>query len=136
MVNRAGIDFEYIRVVAGTDYTSYSGEYANTSYSGNQAPAETTTAAPETTAAPVETTTAAPETTVAPVETTTAAPETTAAPVETTTVAPETTAASVETTVAPVTEAPKAEGGCGGSVAAIVGVIAIAGIVVLKKKQY
>ena len=134
MVNRAGIDFEYIRVVAGIDYTSYSGEYANTSYSGNQAPAETTAA---------DTTTVAPETTTTPVETTTVAVETTTAPVETTTEAvvttatPETTVAQAETTAPAVTtEAPATTGGCGGSITAIVGIIAIAGIVVLKKKQY
>ena len=137
MVNRAGIDFEYIRVVAGIDYTSYSGEYANTSYSGNQASAETTaadttTAAPETTAAPVETTTVAVETTAAPVETTVEAIETTEAPVETTTVPADTTTAAPAVT----TDAPATESGCGGSVAAIVGVIAIVGIVVLKKKEY
>lgn len=135
MVNRAGIDFEYIRVVAGTDYTSYSGEYANTSYSGNQAPAETT-AADTTTAAPVETTTSAPETTAAPVETTTAAPETTAAPVETTTAAPETTPVAETTTTAPAVTEPVSSGGCGGSVTAILGIITLAGVVVLKKKQY
>ena len=132
MVNRAGIDFEYIRVVAGIDYTSYSGEYANTSYSGNQAPAETTVAdtttatPPETTAAPDETTTVAIETTTVPEQTTTEAVETTEAPQETT------IASGVDTT----TEAPAATGGCSGSVASIIGVIAIAGIVVLKKKQY
>lgn len=134
MINRAGIDFEYIRVVAGIDYTAYSGEYANTSYSGNAAPAETTAA---------DTTTAAPETTTTPVETTTVAVETTTAPVETTTEAvvttatPETTVAQAETTAPAVTtEAPATTGGCGGSITAIVGIIAIAGIVVLKKKQY
>ena len=134
MINRAGIDFEYIRVVAGIDYTAYSGEYANTSYSGNVVPAETTAA---------DTTTAAPETTTTPVETTTVAVETTTVPVETTTEAvvttatPETTVAQAETTAPAVTtEAPATAGGCGGSVTAIVGVIAIVGIVVLKKKQY
>ena len=120
MVNRAGIDFEYIRVVAGIDYTSYSGEYADKSYSGNQAPAETTPA--ETTPAettPAETTPA--ETTPAettPAETTPA--ETT--PVETTpaeTPPAETTPAeAVPTETTPTVTEPAATGGCGGSLAA------------------
>lgn len=137
MVNRAGIDFEYIRVVAGIDYTSYSGEYANTSYSGNQAPAETTAAdtttatPPETTVAHVETTTAAVETTTAPVETTAEAVETTEVPQETTTVSADTTTAAPAVT----TDMPASTGGCGGSVTAIVGVIAIVGMAVIKKKQ-
>ena len=110
MINRAGIDFEYIRVVAGIDYTSYSGEYAEKSYSADHAVAETTPA--ETT--PVETTPV--ETT--PVETTPA--ETT--PVETTPA--ETTPAEtvpVETTPAETTPAvtePVSNGGCGGSLVA------------------
>ncbi len=90
--------------------------------------------APET-EAPVETTTPAPvETTTAPVETTTPAPveTTTPAPVETTTPAPEET-----TTAAPETEAPKDEGGCGGSVAllSVAAILAGAACVVARKKD-
>lgn len=136
MINRAGIDFEYIRVVAGIDYTSYSGEYADKSYSGNAAPAETT-AADTTTAAPVVTTPVPVETTPAPVETTPAPVETTPAPVETTPAPVETTPAPVETTPAPSVTEPAPAGGCGGSIVAsgIATVFACAACFAIVKKK-
>ena len=127
MVNRAGIDFEYIRVVVGNEYTAYSGEYAEKSYSADYVPAETTPV--ETT--PVETTpveTAPVETT--PVET---------APVETTPVE----TAPVETTPATddnvdTTPADDTKSGCGGSVVALTGAVSMicaAACVIIKKKE-
>ncbi len=83
------------------------------------------TTAEETTEAPVETTEAPVETTEAPVETTEAPAETTAAPE---TNAPETKAPAQ-------TEAPKAEGGCGGMIAGGVVVVALLGTALVFKKR-
>lgn len=87
---------------------------------------------------PKETTEAPADTTVAPVDTTIEAPvdTTTAEPVETTTAAPVDTTTAAPATQAPVTEAPKADGGCGSIVAfALLPVIAFAGVAVVSKKR-
>ena len=80
--------------------------------------AEATTEAPETTKAPE---------TEAPVETTEAPAETTEAPAETT--------KAPEATKAPETEAPKAEGGCGSSIACGAVIVAILGTAIVFKKR-
>ena len=109
----------------GETFTASAAGVYTIDYAYGKQAEETTTAAPDTTEAPADTTTAAPET-----DTTTAAPE-----AETTTAAPETTTAA-PTTNAPTTEAPKSEGGCGGFVAlGIVACLIPAAIVVCKKRD-